>query len=157
GLPTTQGLSVGPVLGPLGRVGAMSAAADGPLAEPPSGGLPPPVDLAQFFVFVDEQRPDHLEQIDLDPSLKGAMESRIISIDSRDMIPLATSAELEDQSVKNFSVIFTRSTSLFGRIILVNQFRDSFPKVIRNFPNRWYAFMLRQILDPPCALSMQRG
>src|SRR5262245_45003424 len=77
------------------------------------------------------------------------MDSRIISIDSRDMIPLATSAELEDQSVKNFSGIFTLSASLFGRIILVNQFRDAFPKVIRNFPNRWYAFMLRHILYPP--------
>jgi hypothetical protein len=50
--------------------------------------LPAPINRTQFFTFLNQHHPDLFKQPALHPALKGAMKGGVITIDTRDVIPL---------------------------------------------------------------------
>jgi hypothetical protein len=63
------------------------------------------------------------------------MDGIAILVELRDVIPLATEAESEDNAVKNPARVCARAPSGLWRIVFVDQPLDQFPKVIWEFPD----------------------
>jgi hypothetical protein len=115
------------VFGPIGRIRTHLLATPARFSQGRISGLPAPINRAQFFTFLNQQRPDLFNQPALRPSLKGAMKGGVIPIDTRDGVPLAASAKAEDQPLKNLAGIFTFASSRCRWIEVINQFLNAFP------------------------------
>ncbi len=97
--------------------------------------LPFPVHTSQLFTFLNHDRPHLVQHTRFYPSLKSTMDGTIVTKSLGQMVPLATTTQAKDNSVKDWPWVDPLATSGFGRVSLQDNWLNFLPQIVRNLPN----------------------
>src|ERR671916_84787 len=112
------------------------------------GGLPLPVHPAQHATGLHQDGPKLGEDTALTPLLEVAMHGAIVAKLLRQLIPLATRAQTEDNAIEHPAQLHAAMPLGLSRITVVEDWLDHCPYVIRYFPMRWLSCGVHA--NPPC-------
>jgi hypothetical protein len=104
-------------------------------AQPPVGGLPVPVDPAEFVTLGDENFPDPLDHTTRAPALEPVVNGALGTELARQLVPLATGTHAEDDAVEAQPPVGVTSTRGFARPESVEDRLDPLPEIVGDFPD----------------------
>src|SRR5206468_11958405 len=88
------------------------------LAHRSVGGLPFPIDAAQFVTGRQYQSPDALEDAALDPALERAMDRAIVRQVAGQLVPLTATAQAKNDRVECRALVNPFAPGRLGRVVL---------------------------------------
>ena len=104
------------------------------------GCLPLPVHAAQFLTILDQYCPYPIQQTQLYPTLKGAMDRTVVREGFGQAVPLTAASHAEDNRVQSRSLVDAFSARVFGWVVLLNNWLYSVPQFVWYLPNRRQTF-----------------
>src|SRR5688572_16605094 len=139
--------SVSPLFAPVGGVAAHQVASHPGLAHSRVGGLPLPINSPQLVTTRNQHGPQARQNAALAPRLEVAMHGAIVPKARGPLIPLAASAQPEDEAIQHRAQVDATMPLGPGGITRIEDQLDHLPYVVRNFPDRWLGCGLHD--NPP--------
>ena len=98
--------------------------------------LPLPINAAEFFALLHQQRPQPPDHATLDPPLKRAVDAGVVAELSGQVVPLHAAAQAVNDAVQGLALVDPIRTEPRRRIVLFQHLGDPRPKCVVDFPDR---------------------
>jgi len=99
------------------------------------GGLPLPVHPTQLITRLNQHGPDPRQETALAPPLEVPVHRAIVAKLRGQLVPLAASAQTEDDAIEDAPEIHPPMPRGLGRIVFIQNRLEKRPDVIGNFPD----------------------
>ena len=119
------------------------------------GCLPLPVHPAEFLTILDQHCPYPVQQSQVYPALKGAVDRAVVGEAFGQAVPLTSSSHTEDNRVQSSPQVDAFSARVFGRVVLLNNWLYLVPQFVWHLPNCWQRFKFLSFLGHLRLLSFR--
>ena len=104
------------------------------------GCLPLPFYASEFLTILHQHRPYPVQQTQLYPALKGAVDRAVVGKFFGQAVPLTAGSHAEYNRVQGSPGVYAFSTRVFGRVVLLDNWLYLVPQFLWHLPNRWQRF-----------------
>jgi len=104
------------------------------------GCLPLPVYPAEFLTIFEQHCPYPVQQTQLYPALKGAVDRAVVGQGFGQIVPLTTASHAEDNRIQSRSWVDAFPARVFGWVVLLDNWLYLVPQFVWYLPNCWQRF-----------------